>query len=80
MPTQEEIDETVANLSVLADRQENLPQTATASGAVTVDLEGGYGGVLLARPNDDGGWETKCVFTFAEGAEFLGLVEENSVE
>ena len=74
------IDETVASLSVLANRPEDLPQTSAAAGGVAIDLEGGYGGVMLARPNPDGTWETKCVFTFAEGAEFLGLVEENSTE
>ena len=80
MPNQEEIDQVVRNLSELANRPENLPETQTAGGAVIVDLEGGYGGVMLARPSDDGNWETKCVFTFEEGAEFLGLVEDTSAE
>ena len=75
MPTQEEVDEVVSNLATLANRPEELPITA-ASGGEVVDLQGGYGGVLLARPADDGSWETLCVFTFDEGAEFLGLVEE----
>lgn len=79
MPTQQEVDEAVANLSALAQRPaENLQQSAAANGAVVVDLAGGFGGVLLARPNGDGTWETKCVFTLEEGAEFLGLVEDNS--
>jgi len=34
---------------------------------------------MLARPNADGTWETKCVFTLEEGAEFLGLVEDDSI-
>jgi hypothetical protein len=29
---------------------------------------------MLARPRADGSIETRCVFTFEEGAEFLGLV------
>ena len=41
-----------------------------------MDLAGGFAGVLLARPNDDGTWETRCVFTVEEGAAFLGFVEE----
>jgi len=49
-----------------------------ASGAVTVDLEGGFGGVLLARPGEDGVWETRCVFTIEEGADFLGLVVDDA--
>jgi len=31
---------------------------------------------MLARPNEDGTWETRCVFTVEEGAAFLGLVED----
>lgn len=78
MPNQQEVDEVVATLSALAKRPENLPQTSVASGAVAIDLEGGFAGVMLARPNEDGTWETRCVFTFEEGAEFLGLVEDDS--
>jgi hypothetical protein len=80
MPTQEEIDQVVSNLSQLANRPEDLPATQGAAGAETVDLAGGYNGVVLARPADDGSMETKCVFTFEEGAEFLGLVEDTSAE
>lgn len=80
MPTQEEIDQTVANLSELANRPEDLPETQGAGNAVVVDLAGGYNGVMLARPTEDGNWETRCVFTFEEGADFLGLVEDNSAE
>ncbi len=76
LPNQEEVDQTVATLSVLANRPESLPEAPAAAGGIAVDLEGGFGGVMLARPNEDGTWETRCVFTFAEGAEFLGLVEE----
>jgi hypothetical protein len=50
-----------------------------ANGATVIDLDGGFGGVLLGRPNGDGTWETKCVFTLEEGAEFLGLVEDESI-
>jgi hypothetical protein len=80
MPTQEEIDQIVSNLSTLANRPEDLPQTTAERGGVSIDVQGGYGGVMLARPNADGTWETRCVFTLAEGAEFLGLVDENSAE
>lgn len=80
MPTQAEVDEVVANLSQLANRPENLPETPGAADSVVVDLAGGYGGVMLARPTTDGNWETQCVFTFEEGADFLGLVEDISAE
>ncbi len=79
MPTQEEVDEVVANLTTLGQRPtELLQQTSQATGAVAVDLDGGFNGVLLARPNADGTWETKCVFTLEEGAEFLGIVVDDS--
>jgi hypothetical protein len=76
MPTTEEVDELVANLTTLTKRADgDLPQTSAAGGGTAVDLDGGFAGVMLARPNDDGTYETRCVFTFDEGAEFLGLVE-----
>ncbi len=79
MPTKDEIDEAVQSLATLAKRStEGLRQSSLANGTVTVDLDGGFGGVMLARPNADGTWETKCVFTFEEGAEFLGVVEDDS--
>ena len=79
MPTQQEVDEVVANLAVLGQRPvENLQQSVQASGAVVVDLDGGFNGVLLARPNGDGTFETRCVFTLEEGAAFLGIVEDAS--
>ena len=79
MPTQQEVDEVVANLAVLGQRPaENLQRSVQASGAVVVDLDGGFNGVLLARPNGDGTFETRCVFTLEEGAEFLGIVEDAS--
>jgi hypothetical protein len=80
MPTQEEIDQTVANLSELAKRPEDLPETQGVGNAIVADLAGGYGGVMLVRPTADGNWETQCVFTFEEGADFLGLVEDISAE
>jgi hypothetical protein len=79
MPTKKEINEVVESLATLANRSsEGLQQTSLADGAITVDLDGGFGGVMLARPNGDGTWETMCVFTIEEGAAFLGLVEDNS--
>ena len=81
MPTQQEVDEVVANLAALGPRpDENLQQTSQATGAVGLDLDGGFAGVLLARPNADGTWQTKCVFTLEEGAEFLGIVEDESTK
>ena len=80
MPTQEEVDQVVSNLTQLANRPEDLPSTQGAGGGEMVDLANGYNGVVLARPSADGSFETRCVFTFEEGAEFLGLVEDTSAE
>jgi hypothetical protein len=48
--------------------------TAGKTGGITAKLDQSFGGVMLARPRADGSIETRCVFTFEEGAEFLGLV------
>ena len=78
MPTEQEIDQTVSSLTSLAKNAPDAGAQASAGGgAVSLDLGGGLAGVMLARPNGDGTWETKCVFTLEEGAEFLGLVEDN---
>ena len=78
MPTQQEVDQTVGSLSAFTQKPaESLAQATGAGGGVVVNLDGGFAGVMLARPNEDGSWETKCVFSLAEGAEFLGLVEDN---
>jgi hypothetical protein len=79
LPTAEEVDEVIANLSAYGQRAaESLAQTTQSTGAVGVDLDGAFAGVLLARPAGDGTWETKCVFTLEEGVEFLGLVVDES--
>lgn len=75
MPTVEELGQLVDTLSTLTKRPtEGLSEATLPNRAVAVDLDGGFGGVMLARANEDGTLETKCVFTFEEGAEFLGLV------
>ena len=79
VPTKQEMDEVIDNLATLAKRPaEGLQQMSVASGGTAVDLNGGFGGVMLARPKSDGSWETKCVFTFEEGAEFLGILEDGT--
>ena len=77
MPTPAEVDAVVTTLTVLGQQpSESLAQTTHDNGAVSVDLAGGFSGVMLARPNEDGTWETRCVFTVEDGAAFLGLVED----
>ena len=78
LPTQQEVDQAVQGLSSLVPKPvEDAQQTTLANGAVAVALDGS--GVVLARPNGDGTFETRCVFTFEEGADFLGLVEDESI-
>ena len=78
LPTQEEVDLAVKGISSLVVKPvEEAQQRTMTSGAVAVSLDGG--GVVLARPNGDGTFETRCVFSFEEGAEFLGLVEDESI-
>lgn len=77
MPTEEELDKLVSDLRELTKRDEGLPQQSVGDqGMVALDLEGGFGGTFLARPRADGTMETRCVFSFDEAAEFMGLVEE----
>jgi len=76
MPTEQEVADLVATLSTFTTRSENLPQTPAVSGAIAVHLGDGYSGVVLARANEDGAIETRCVFSFEEGAGFLGLVPD----
>ena len=77
LPTPAEVDAVVSTLTALGQQpSEALVPAATPTGAVGLDLAGGFAGVLLARPGENGTWETRCVFTVEEGAEFLGLVED----
>ena len=81
LPTQAEVDEIVQNLTALGQRPtDNLQQSTASNGAVGLDLGGGFGGIVLASPKEDGTFETRCVFTLEEGAAFLGLVEDSSVQ
>lgn len=75
LPTTEELGQLVDSLASLTSRPtEGLAETTLDNRAVVLDLAGGFNGVMLARVNEDGTLETRCVFTFEEGAEFLGLV------
>ena len=75
LPTQEESDKTVADLEQLTKRPEDLPSAIVPSGGVSINLEEGFGGTFVARPNADGTMETRCVFSLEEALDFLGFVE-----
>ena len=74
-PTAEETDALVAQLAAMTNQSaEGLQQTAGTNG-VFVDFQERFQSTVLARPNSDGSSELRCVTTFEEAAEFLGLVE-----
>jgi hypothetical protein len=77
MPTSDETDKLVADLANLTKRPtEDLKQVTVVGRGTSLDLDGGYAGVMIGRPNADGTTETRCVFSFEEAVDFLGLVEE----
>jgi hypothetical protein len=77
LPTSEELQQTIDSLSSLTHRDvaaaEATPTGVTGWSALGVSATAG---VFVARPNEDGTVETRCVFTFEEAAAFLGLVED----
>jgi len=74
-PTAEETETLVAQLTAMTNQSaEGLQQTSGTNG-VFVDLQDRFQSTVLARPNPDGTSELRCVTTFEEAAEFLGLVE-----
>lgn len=79
LPTADEVAKLVADLRRLTDRStDNLKRIPLKNGGEGVDLDGRFGGVMLARAKPDGSSEVKCVFDFEEGAQFLGLVESDT--
>jgi hypothetical protein len=79
LPTTEETQQLVDRLVAMTNRStDGLQPTTLPNGATKVDLQGRFESVMLARPNPDGTSEVRCVNTFAEAAEFLGLVEAPS--
>jgi hypothetical protein len=75
-PNAAEIEKLVSELKAMTRQPVATAMTSTArnTGGITAKLDKAFGGVVLARPRADGSIETRCVFTFEEGAEFLGLV------
>ena len=78
-PDSAELAKLVADLKAMT-RQTSLaaPGATLPNGARYLNLDGGHAGVMLARPNPDGTWDTRCVFTFEEAAAFLGLVSDDA--
>jgi hypothetical protein len=79
MPTAQETQTLVDRLIALTNRSTDGLQTISLpNGAAAVNLDGRFAPVMLARPNPDGTSEVRCVTSFEEAAEFLGLVEDKS--
>ena len=53
--------------------------TTNANGMAIAEVDESYQSVVIARPAPGGVMETRCVRTFEEAAEFLGLTANNSV-
>lgn len=79
-PTDAELEQVLESLEKLANTSlEGLEEYPLEGGGYGVDLQGRFQGVFLARPKSDGTLEVRCVFTFEEGLEFLGIVEDTTV-
>ena len=79
LPTPQETEALVDSLIEMTNRStEGLQLTTLANGTKAVDLDGRFQSVMLARPGDDGMWELRCVTTFDEATEFLGIVEDKT--
>jgi hypothetical protein len=75
-PTADEVEALVTQLTQMTNRStEGLQQVAGTNG-ISIDLQGRFQSVILARPAANGTSELRCVTTFEEAAEFLGLVED----
>jgi hypothetical protein len=75
-PTTAETQELVATLRQMTSRStEGLTAKTLPNGTKQVTLEGRFGPVTIARPLADGTMEVRCVTSFEEAADFLGLVD-----
>lgn len=81
LPTAEETQELVDSLVEMTNRSTDGLQVKTlGNGTKAVDIDGRFQSVMLARPNEDGMWEMRCVTTFEEATEFLGIVEDKTAQ
>ena len=79
LPTAQEIETLVDSLIEMTNRStDGLQLTTLADGTKTLNIEGRFQSVTLARPGEDGTWEIRCVNTFEEAADFLGLLEDKT--
>lgn len=73
-PTVEEARAIVETITGHTNRSsEGLRAKRGPNGIRTLDLEGRFQSVVLAKPNPDGTNEIRCVTSMKEAADFLGL-------
>jgi hypothetical protein len=77
-PTAAVVATLVADLRQMTRRPLAAQASVRKDGARSIRLDGGEGGVMLARPRSDGTFELRCVFSFDEAIQFLGLVADNA--
>jgi hypothetical protein len=79
LPTAQETQTLVDRLVALTNRStDGLQVSSLPNGVAALNLDGRFAPVMLARPNPDGTSEVRCVTSFEEAADFLGLVEDKS--
>lgn len=75
-PTAAEVAQMVQSLRQLTTKPARISPKMAANGVSQQgDISGAFAQVLVARSRADGSVETKCVQTFDEAAQFLGLEE-----
>jgi hypothetical protein len=75
-PTAEETQAMVDHVNTLTNRSsEGRTVNTHPNGMKSMNVEGGFSGVVLGRAKSDGTTEVRCVFSMEEAAEFLGLEE-----
>ena len=78
-PNAKEVAQMVDSLRTLTSKPKSfLTPRVQSTGARQAVLEGELANVIVARATANGGVETRCVQTFEEAAEFLGLVMTSS--
>ena len=73
-PTAAEVAQMVRSLRVMTSKPvRTITPVTTSNGTRQGSIEGEHANVVIARATEGGGYETLCVQTFEEAAEFLGL-------
>lgn len=81
LPTGEEATALAGSLRGMLSRStEGLSTVARPDGGRQVSLQGRFASVVLNRPGAGGANEVRCVTTFEEAVQFLGLVPADAAD